>query len=306
MGKILVIGSYNVGLTVLGPRIPRTGETVMGTHFDMGPGGKGSNQAITIARLGGDVTFLAKVGGDIFGKDAISLFCKEGIYTKYIFVDETTHTGAGIIFLDENGHNAIGVAPGANYKLLPEDLRKHKSLFNECDILLIQLEIPTSTVYEAINIAKNAGMRIILNPAPAQKIDSRYLAMVDILIPNETETEVLTDITLSSKENAIDAGSYLISQGVNSVIITMGANGSVLISKEKQIDFPSYKVDVVDTTGAGDAFCGALAYALSLNKSLVESISFASKVAALSVTKLGVVPGLPYISDIEKHFGTIW
>lgn len=306
MSKILVIGSYNVGLTVLGPRIPKPGETIMGTHFDMGPGGKGSNQAIAIARLGGNVTFLAKVGGDIFGKDAISLFCKEGIDTKYIFIDETTHTGAGIIFLDQNGHNAIGVAPGANYKLLPEDLKKHKSLFDECDILLIQLEIPIFTVYEAINMAKNMGMRIILNPAPAQKIDSRYLAMIDVLIPNETEAEVLTDITLSSKENAIESGKYLVSQGVNSVIITMGANGAIYVSKEKQIDFPSYKVNVVDTTGAGDAFCGAFAYGLSLKKSSEESIDFASKVAALSVTKLGVVPGLPYMSDVEKHFGTIW
>lgn len=306
MGKVLVIGSYNVGLTVLGPRIPKPGETVLGTHFDMGPGGKGSNQAIAISRLGGNVAFLAKVGADIFGKDAISLFYKEGIDTKYILIDETTHTGAGIIFLDENGHNAIGVAPGANYKLLPEDLREYKFLFDECDILLVQLEIPISTVYEAIKLAKNAGMKIILNPAPAQKIDSEYLAMIDVLIPNETEAEILTDITLSSKENVSNAGKYLVSQGVNSVIITMGANGATFVSKEKQIDFPSYKVNVVDTTGAGDAFCGAFAYGLSLNKSIEQSINFASKVAALSVTKLGVVPGLPYMSDVDKHFGAIW
>jgi ribokinase len=306
MKNVLVIGSYNVGLTVVGPRIPRPGETIMGTHFDMGPGGKGSNQAITIARLGGNVSFLAKIGGDIFGKDAIALFEKECIDTGYVTVDQTTHTGAGIIFVDENGQNAIGVAPGANYRLSADDLKRHSSLFEQCDILLIQLEIPLATVYEAIRMGSRTGMTIILNPAPAQKIEHRFLSMIDILTPNETEAETLTDIAVSDRKGAVKAGKFLVSQGVESVIVTLGNDGAVLVSDGEEGHFPSYAVDAVDTTGAGDAFNGGLAYGLATGKLLESSIDFASKVAALSVTKVGVIPGLPRMQDIEKHFGKAW
>ena len=306
MEKVLVIGSYNVGLTVVGPRIPKPGETIMGTDFDMGPGGKGSNQAITVARLGGSVYFLAKIGGDMFGKDAIALFEREGISTKYVTVDETTHTGAGIIFVDENGQNAIGVAPGANYRLSVDDLRKCSGLFEQCSILLTQLEIPLSVVYEAISMADSVGATVILNPAPAQKIESRLLSTIDILTPNETEAETLTGIAVSDKESAIKAGKSLLSQGVNSVIVTLGDDGAVLVSGEREEFFSSYEVDALDTTGAGDAFNGGLAYGLAIGKSLEESIDFASKVAALSVTKVGVVPGLPVMQDVEKHFGGAW
>lgn len=302
MKKVLVIGSYNVGLTVLGPRIPKSGETIMGTQFDMGPGGKGSNQAIAIVRLGGSVSFLAKIGGDIFGKDAIALFERECIDTKYVIIDETTHTGAGIIFVDDKGQNAIGVAPGANYRLTVDDLRKYSTLFEQCDILLIQLEIPLSVVYQAIRIANRTNMNIILNPAPAQKIESRFLSMIDVLTPNETEAEILTDIAVSDKESALTAGKFLLSQGVNSVIVTLGDDGALLVSDEKEQHFPSYKVDVVDTTGAGDAFNGGLAYSLATGESIERAIDFASKVAALSVTKVGVVPGLPSMQDVEKYF----
>jgi ribokinase len=302
MKKVLVVGSYNVGLTVIGPKIPRPGETIMGTGFDMGPGGKGSNQAITITRLGGDVTFLGKIGGDIFGKDAMALFNREGINTDYIIVDKTTHTGAGIIFVDESGQNAIGVAPGANYHLSTDDLANYSNLFEQCDILLVQLEIPLPVVYKAVSMANAAGVTIILNPAPAQKLDPEFLSMIDVLTPNETEAEILSGIPVSDRNSAIAAGKMLLSQGVSSVVVTLGSDGAILMSKEIQRHFPGYKVDPVDTTGAGDAFNGGLAYGLSVGRSMEESIDFASKVAALSITKVAVVPGLPRMRDIEEHF----
>jgi ribokinase len=306
MKKILVIGSYNVGLTVIGPKIPRPGETIMGTDFDMGPGGKGSNQAITVARLGGDVTFLAKIGGDIFGKDAMALFRREGIDTSYVTVDEATHTGAGIIFVDERGQNAIGVAPGANYRLSTDDLETCLDLFEQCDILLIQLEIPLPVVYRAVSMASAAGATVILNPAPAQKLDPEFLPMIDILTPNETEAEILSGTTVSDRKSAVEAGRVLLSLGIESVIVTLGSDGAMLVSKEERGHFPSYEVDAVDTTGAGDAFNGGLAYSLATGRSLKESIDFASRVAALSVTKVGVVPGLPRMQDIKQHFGKVW
>jgi ribokinase len=302
MDKILVIGSYNVGLTVFGPSIPKAGQTILGNQFDMGPGGKGSNQAICIARLGGKITFLARIGDDIFGKDAMSLFKREGIDTSYINVDSSTSTGAGIIFVDKDCHNAIGVAPGANYKLTPEHIDKAASLFKQTKFLLMQLETPLETVYHAIEKAKKSGCTVILNPAPAQKLDAKYLSMVDILTPNESEAEILTDIPVKDFDGASKAAKALIAQGAKSVIVTMGAQGCLYITSAGEKQFPAYKVKAVDTTGAGDAFNGGLIYALADGKGMDEAIDFASKVAAVSVTSIGCVPGLPTMSDIEKFF----
>ena len=303
MDKILVIGSYNVGLTVVGPRIPKIGETIMGDHFDMGPVGKGSNQAITVARLGGDVAFLAKIGGDIFAQDAMELFKGEGIDMGLIAVDEDIHTGASIIFVDEEGQNAIGVAPGANYRLSQEDLEKNKDLFEEASIVLLQLEISLTTVEQAVSMAKASGATVILNPAPAQKLTPKLLGMVDILTPNETEAETLTEMTVADRSGAAKA---LRSSGVGSVILTLGEDGALLVADEGEQHFSGHTVKAIDTTGAGDAFNGSLAYGLASGKSIDDSIEFANKVAALSVTKVGVVPALPRMEEIEKHFGRIW
>ncbi len=302
MSKVLVIGSYNVGLTVMGDKIPKTGETVLGNHFDMGPGGKGSNQAIAVSRLGGDVIFLAKIGGDIFGDEALKLFKREGINTDYIKVDPSTHTGAGIIFVDKDGHNAIGVAPGANYRLSIDELEAASDLFNTCGFLLVQLEIPLPVVYHAIKKAKQAGATVVLNPAPAQKIDLQYLSMVDILTPNETETEILTGRPVTDLQSATDAARQLISQGVKTVILTLGEQGCILVSDEKQKHFSTPQVKAIDTTGAGDAFNGALVYALAAGKNMEEAIDFACKAGAFSVTSIGVVPGLPTMKNLKETF----
>jgi len=304
MDKILVIGSYNVGLTVFGPTIPKAGQTILGDHFDMGPGGKGSNQAICIARLGGNVTFLAKIGDDIFGKDALALFKKEGINTDYISVDKSSHTGAGIIFVDKDCHNAIGVAPGANYKLSVDDLDNDNVLFEQSRYLLMQMEIPVPTLYHAIEKARNCSCKVILNPAPAQKLDPRYLAMIDILTPNESEAQILTDIPVDNTQDAVKAARSLVSQGAAAVIVTLGAKGCVLVSADTEKQFPAYNVRPVDTTGAGDAFNGALVHALANGSTIDDAIDFASKVAAISVTSIGCVPGLPSLKIVEQFRGS--
>lgn len=302
MEKILVIGSYNVGLTVFGPTIPTAGQTILGNHFDMGPGGKGSNQAICIARLGGKVTFLARIGDDIFGRDAMALFKREGIDTSYITVDSSTHTGAGIIFVDKDCHNAIGVAPGANYKLTAEHIDKAGALFERSRFLLMQLETPITTVYHAIEKAKQSGCTVILNPAPAQKLDARYLSLIDILTPNESEAEILTGVPVKDFDGASKAARVLVAEGAKSVIVTMGDRGCLYVTGGTQKRFPAYKVRPVDTTGAGDAFNGGLLYALADSRGMDEAIDFASKVAAVSVTSIGCVPGLPTMRDVEKFF----
>lgn len=304
MDKILVIGSYNVGLTIFGPTIPKPGQTIMGNHFDMGPGGKGSNQAIAVARLGGDVTFLAKVGGDTFGRDALDLFQREGINTDYVAMDDASHTGAGIIFVDENGENAIGVAPGANLSLTPEELDTNDGLFKQSACLLMQLEIAVPTVYHAIEKAKQHGCRVVLNPAPAQALEPRYLSMIDILTPNESEAEVLTGIPVTDRDSASSAAQALRSQGVATVIITMGKDGCLLVSEGGEKQFPAYSVDAVDTTGAGDAFNAGLVYALAAGKDIEEAIDFGSKVAAILVTHIGCVPGLPTLAEVEDFSGS--
>jgi len=300
MQGILVIGSYNVGLTVMGQQIPKPGETVMGHHFDMGPGGKGSNQAIAIARLGGMVDFMARVGCDLFGQEALKLFEKEGLNQQFISVDEKHHTGAGIIFVNAEGENAIGVAPGANFQFSSADLDQGKAAFEKNHILLIQLETPLPIVTEAIRRARQTGMTVILNPAPAQTLDTELLQQVDILTPNEIEAETLTGVTVTDQASAKRAAMVMLETGVARVIVTMGEAGALLVDGTQQQFFPSYEVNVVDTTGAGDAFNGGLAYALANGESLGEAIPFAAKVAALSVTHIGVVPGLPRKEDINK------
>jgi ribokinase len=304
MDRILVIGSYVVGLTVTGSKHPRSGETVLGDKFDMGHGGKGSNQAVAIARLGGQVELVARVGRDIFGQRALDLLRAENIGLRHITVDDTAHTGAGIVFLNAEGKPACSVAPGANFRLGEEDLEEARHAFEECRIVLLQMEIPLTTVYRGIQRAKEAGCTVILDPAPAEKIDPTYFPRIDILTPNETEAQVLTDLPVTDVQTALEAGRLLRSWGVRSVIVTLGEQGAVLVTGAKEEFFPAEKVDVIDTTGAGDAFNGALAYGLANHKRLEEAIVFASKVAAYSVMSLGVVPGLPTMTQVESHFGS--
>ena len=213
---------------------------------------------------------------------------------------------AGIIFLNAEGTPACSVAPGANFRLGEEDLEDASHAFKECKIALLQMEIPLTTVYRGIQRAKEAGCTVILDPAPAERIGSEYFPMIDIITPNETEAQILTDLPVTDAETALEAGRLLRSWGVRSVIITLGEQGAVLVTRTTEQLFPAEKVDVIDTTGAGDAFNGALAYGLANHKRLEDSIVLASKVAAYSVMALGVVPGLPRMTQVESYFGSLF
>jgi len=300
MKNVLVIGSYNVGLVVVGPRIPSAGQTIMGHEFQMGPGGKGSNQAIAVKRLGGEVAFVARVGGDSFGRDALDMFRREGLDARFVAVDEKHHTGAGIIFVDSHGQNAIGVAPGANYQLSADDLEAAASLFAPGAILLIQLETPLDIVRQAVRRARQAGMTVILNPAPApsRPLEEDILSCVDVITPNETEAHELTGIEVKDSASAQQAARKLQAAGAKSVVITLGSAGALLLDSNGPKVFAPYRVKVVDTTGAGDAFNGGLAYALSAGKSMEEAIDFANRVGALCVTKAGTIDGLPSLAEV--------
>ncbi|MFC4213576.1 ribokinase [Pedobacter petrophilus] len=300
MKKILVIGSYNVGLSVIGDKIPSLGETIMGSRFDMGPGGKGSNQALALARLGADLKFMCCIGDDTFGKDALALFKKENLATDAVKVIDDCHTGVGLILIDNKGHNAIGVVAGANSHLTIADLHANKQLFEEADFLLIQLENNLDVVEEAIRIGHSTNTTVVFNPAPAQAIKPEILALVDYITPNETEASIISGIAVTDLESAYAAADALISKGSKNVIITLAECGSILLSQDKKQHFPAKKVKSIDSTGAGDAFNGGLVYALSTNQPIEDAIDFASKVAALAVTKIGTVAGLPTLTEVNN------
>ena len=283
--------------------IPRPGETLLGGRFSIAPGGKGANQAVAAARAagpGGKVTFVAKVGQDLFGDQTIAGLKKDKISTDYVFRDKKNASGVALIYVAEDGENSIGVASGANGALSPADVKKAAKVIAESDILVMQLETPLPTVLEAAKTADKAGVPVILNPAPMQPLPEELLRKVTILTPNETEAESLTGITVTDKKTAEEAASILHRKGVPIVIITMGAKGVYLSAPACKKMIKSFKVKAVDSTAAGDVFNGALATALSQEIGLLEAIRFAIAAAAISVTRLGAQPSVPTRKEIEK------
>lgn len=297
--NIIVIGSSNTDMVVKTTGLPKPGETVIGETFFMNAGGKGANQAVAAARLGGHVSLIAKTGNDIFGKQSIKLFKEEGIDTVAVMVDDKEPSGVALITVDDNGENCIVVAPGANAALSSIDIQKFQSMIESADIILLQLEIPLETVNYSTSIAATQKNIItILNPAPACKLQDGLLQRISVITPNETEAALLTGIKVESIEDAKNAAMILHKKGINTVILTMGAKGALLLHENKFTLIESPKVTAVDTTAAGDIFNGALAVALSEDKSMEEAVSFACRAAALSVTKLGAQASAPYRNEI--------
>jgi ribokinase len=299
--KILVIGSSNTDMVIKSKHIPHEGETVLGGTFFMNPGGKGANQAVACARLGGNVTFICKTGNDIFGQQSKQIFEKEKIDTSYVFSDPDEPSGVALIFVDEKAENCISVASGANSLLQPIDLKSAEEAIGQADIVLMQLEIPLESVEFAAKLAKDKGKKVILNPAPAPalQLTKALLNNIDIIVPNETESEIISGIKVTDKDSAIEAARRIHAMGVEKVIITLGSKGALLFDGE-QIDFiPAFKVIATDTTAAGDCFCAALVIAISEGQKLTDAIKFASKAAAISVTRQGAQSSAPYRTEVD-------
>lgn len=303
MGKIIVIGSSNTDMVVTSSKMPLPGETVLGSEFDIIQGGKGANQAVAVARAGGNVTFIAKVGNDSFGTNAINGYKADNIDTNYVLIDDNKPTGVAVIIVDENsGQNSIVVAPGANGNLSVEDIEKVESEIKSADILLIQLEIPLKTVMFALKLAKENGIKTILNPAPAKLLSDDILKKIDIITPNETETEILTGIEITDDASMKKAAAILLESINDTVIITLGSKGAYYLNKSGEEGIvPAQKVNAVDTTAAGDVFNGYLAASLATKKPLHDSILLANKAAAISVLGKGAQPSIPSLQQVINY-----
>jgi len=273
------------------------GETVMGGKFFMNAGGKGANQAVAAARLGGNVTLVTKVGNDIFGKQTIEGLQKDNINTESVFIDEESPSGTALIILNQEGENCIVVAPGANANLFPSDVEKVKGV-SDAEIILMQLEIPIETIAFIAKKAKANNQKIIINPAPAQKLDDELLNGLFLITPNETEATLLTGITVIDEETASQAAKVFLDKGVENVIITLGKEGAYFENATLKLKIPAPVVKALDTTAAGDTFSGALTVALTEKMDWAQAISFAIKAASISVTRLGAQASVPYRNEI--------
>lgn len=295
---ITVIGSINMDLVIHTERIPRPGETVLGNDFRQIPGGKGANQASAAAKLGAAVKMIGCVGDDAFGSTLIKSLAMYGVNIDHVSIVSNVASGVAIITVEHSGNNSIVIAPGANYCMTDENLKEAQQAILDSDVIMAQLEIPVKTVKAAILMAKAAGKTVILNPAPAAKLDEEILKNVDILTPNETELEILSGHRTDTIEDIRSACEIMLNKGIKELIVTLGSRGCLHMNSQVSKKYDAYKVKAVDTTAAGDAFNGALAVYLSEGKTIDEAIDFAMKVGAMTVTKHGAQPSLPLISEV--------
>jgi len=297
---VVVVGSLHMDLTVKTERIPQIGETVLGKHLTMSPGGKGANQAVAAARLGADVTLVGRVGADALGRKLIENAKGKGIDINYIVKDRETATGVALIMVDEEGNNLIAVAPGADMRCCTDDIDRAENVIKSADALSIQLEIPPHVVEYAIDKAFKEGVKVILNPSPAQQLPDKLLRKVYILTPNEKEAEALSNCKVTSVKAAKRAAEKIRERGVENVIVTLGKNGAIMARGGETVHVKGIDVNTVDATGAGDAFCGTLAVAISSGKNLKEAVMYSNCAGALATTKIGAQEALPKASELES------
>ena len=302
---ICVLGSFVVDLTSRADHLPVLGETVIGSSFTMGPGGKGSNQAVAAARAGGNVVLMTKIGNDLFKDIALKTYEEEQLLTPYILIDDTVNTGTALILVDRKGQNSILVVPGASKNITIDEVNMLESVLERANIFLTQLEINIEALIRGITLANSKKVPVILNPAPVIDIDDEIFSMVEIITPNEIEAQYLSNITIKSEEDYTNIANYFFSKGVKKVIITLGEKGVYGNDGKNERIIPIHEVNVVDTTGAGDAFNGGLAAALYQGKDFFDAIEYANIVASLSVTKFGTAPSMPYKKEIEKEIHSI-
>jgi ribokinase len=300
MKNVLVVGSSNTDMVIRVPHIPRPGETILGGAFSMAAGGKGANQAVAAARAGGQVTFVARVGDDLFGRQALEGFGRDGIDARSVLATPGAASGIALITVDERGENSISVASGANALLSVADVEAAGGAFAAADIVLLQLESPLETVEAAIRAAQGRGIPVVLNPAPARALDDGSLRGVSVLTPNEHEAAMLAGIEVESEHDMREAAARIRARGPRTVVITLGERGVYASSEGSEGLVPAFKVESVDTTAAGDVFNGALAVALSEERSLPDALRFAQAAAAISVTRPGAQPSAPTRAEIES------
>lgn len=299
MNKIIVIGSSNTDMVVRSEHLPRPGESVIGGGFMMAGGGKGANQAVAVARMGHPVVFAAALGKDMFGDAAIASYQRFGIDTSYI-VRKDTPSGVALIMVDASAQNSISVALGANNCLSVEDVMPVLDTIEPGDIVLLQFEIPISTVDACVSVSEAKGARVVLNPAPAAAVSKSTLSKLYLITPNQTEAQTLTGIEVTDENTAHLAAQELCKKGVERVVITMGREGAYLYQDGKGEIIPACKVAAVDTTAAGDVYNGALCAALAEGMSLADALKFATKASAISVTRVGAQPSIPSREEVDK------
>ena len=300
MSDISVLGIFVADISFSGPKIPSVGETILGNKYNVGPGGKGCNQAIVIARLGGKVNFISKIGKDSYGELALNTLKKNNINIENIIQDEKLQTGVAGILVDKNsGKNAINVIVGAPSSLKVSEIEKQINLIKSSKIFLTQLEVPKDVTLHCLKTAKENGCITILNPAPASEISKEFYNNVDFFTPNETEAEFYTGIKITNEHEAKQAAEKLLNLGIKKVIITLGEKGLFYTDGKEEIYLKASSVKAIDTTGAGDAFNGGLAFGLSKDKPINECLELANKVAGVSTTKLGAGDAMPFLKDIN-------
>ena len=300
--EILVVGSSNTDMIIKLQRIPAPGETLLGGEFLTAAGGKGANQAVGAARAGGAVTFVARVGNDVLGHQALAGFARDNVNTNFIVQDNRWPSGVALIFVAADGQNSIAVAPGANSRLSRADLRHALPAFARAKVLLVQLETPLPTVLAAVQLAAKHGVPVMLNPAPAQPLPDALLRKLCLVTPNEHEAELLSGVKITSERSAAQAARKLRGRGARAVVITLGERGALVSDHAGERRIPGFKVKAVDTTGAGDIFNGALSVALAEGKLLDDAVRFACAAAALSVSRFGAQPSAPSRRNIDALY----
>ena len=298
--KIAVVGSLHMDFILKVKTIPRVGETVLGNAFKRSPGGKGANQAMAAGKLGADVVLIGRVGADAVGRELIEKVKTQGIDVTYVLEDEETYTGLALILVDEEGGNIIAVASGADMNCCTEDIKQAEEIITASKVLLTQLETPLPVVEYALDVAYEAGVRMILNPAPAHDLSNDLLKKVYLLTPNETEAEFLSGIKIRDLRTAKMAAERLLARGVENVVLTLGKEGAILATKHETVHVKGVDVQAIDTTGAGDAFCGALAVAIATGTDLLEAVTYANYAGALTTTKIGAQDALPTREELER------
>jgi len=298
--KIVVVGSCNTDMVIKADRLPVPGETILGGTFFMNPGGKGANQAVAASRMGGNVTLISKTGNDVFGKQSVMLYTAENIKTDYIFSDPKHPSGVALITVDSQGENCIVVASGANAYLTPSDIDKASAEIENSDLILMQLEIPIETVEYVAEMASKKGIKVILNPAPARALSDNLLKNLYIIIPNKSEAEILSGIKVTDIESAKQAADIISAKGVDIVVITLGSQGALIKEYNEFLFVEAFKVDALDTTAAGDTFCGSVCVGLSEGRSILDSVKLAARAAAITVTRMGAQASIPYRSELSS------